>query len=179
MTKKRLNIAQGVARVTLFDAKLRPLAERLVYRNRNNRLRVSIKTHRKAYQPRSKVSITAKTTDAKGNPVAAEEIHVARDIRLAELTGARLHVGHVSAGGSVDLIRRAREAGIQVTAEVTPHHLALTEEMTSGYDTNTKMAPPLRTNKDTLGLRAGLVEGVIDCIAPAHAPHATHEKDVE
>ena len=114
-----------------------------------------------------------------GNPVEAEEIHVARDIRLARLTGARLHVGHVSSGGSVDLIRQAKEDGLSVTAEVTPHHLALTDEITEGFDTSTKMAPPLRTGSDVEKLRAGLVEGVIDCVATDHAPHAVYEKDVE
>jgi len=114
-----------------------------------------------------------------GNPVEAEEIHVARDIRLARLTGARLHVGHVSSGGSVELIRQAKEAGLSVTAEVTPHHLALTDEATEGFDTSTKMAPPLRTGRDVEVLRAALVDGVIDCVATDHAPHATYEKDVE
>ena len=114
-----------------------------------------------------------------GNPVEAEEIHIARDIRLARLTGARLHVGHVSSGGSVDLIRRAKEAGLAVTAEVTPHHLALTDEATGGFDTSTKMAPPLRTASDVETLRRALAEGVIDCVATDHAPHATYEKDVE
>ncbi len=114
-----------------------------------------------------------------GNPVEAEEIMVARDLRLAALTGARLHIAHVSAGGSVQLIREAREAGLAVTAEVTPHHLTLTDEATSGYDTNFKMAPPLRTAEDVAALRAGLVDGVIDAIATDHAPHAEHEKDVE
>lgn len=114
-----------------------------------------------------------------GNPVEAEELHVARDVRLARLTGARLHVGHVSAGGSVDLIREAKEEGLSVTAEVTPHHLSLTDEATSGYDTNTKMSPPLRTRKDVETLRKALVEGVIDCIATDHAPHAEYEKAVE
>jgi len=114
-----------------------------------------------------------------GNPVEAEEIHVARDIRLAKLTGAHLHVGHVSAAGSVDLIRRAREEGLHVTGEVTPHHLYLTDEAVASYDTSTKMAPPLRTGHDASVLRRALAEGVIQCVATDHAPHATHEKDVE
>ena len=114
-----------------------------------------------------------------GNPVAAEEIMVARDIRLVELTGARLHVAHVSAAGSVELIRRARDRGLQVTAEVTPHHLTLTDEAALGYDTSTKMAPPLRSSQDVAALRAALVEGVIDVIATDHAPHASYEKEVE
>jgi dihydroorotase len=114
-----------------------------------------------------------------GNPSTAEVIHVARDILLAELTGAHLHVAHVSTAGAVDLIRQARERGIHVTAEVTPHHLAITDEATLGYDTNTKMAPPLRSAKDVAALRAGLADGTIDAIATDHAPHAVHEKDVE
>jgi dihydroorotase len=114
-----------------------------------------------------------------GNPCAAETVLVARDLLLAELTGAHLHVGHVSTAGAVELIRRARERGVHVTAEVTPHHLALTDEATLGYDTNCKMAPPLRSAADVRACRQGLVEGVIDCIATDHAPHAPHEKDVE
>jgi dihydroorotase len=114
-----------------------------------------------------------------GNPVEAEEILVARDITLARMTGARLHVAHVSSAGAVERIRRAREAGIQVTAEVTPHHLTLTDEATTGFDTNTKMAPPLRGADDVRACRAGLAEGVIDAIATDHAPHAVHEKEVD
>ncbi len=114
-----------------------------------------------------------------GNPSTAEVIHVARDILLAELSGAHLHVAHVSTAGAVDLIRSARERGIHVTAEVTPHHLTLTDEATLGYDTNTKMAPPLRSAKDVAACRAGLADGTIDAIATDHAPHAVHEKDVE
>ena len=114
-----------------------------------------------------------------GNPSVAEDIHVARDLELASLTGARLHVAHVSSAGAVELIRRARAAGIDVTAEVTPHHLALTDEATLGYDTNTKMAPPLRSGKDRAACREGLAAGVIDVIATDHAPHAVHEKEVD
>ncbi len=114
-----------------------------------------------------------------GNPVEAEEIQVARDIRLARLTGARLHVAHVSAGGSVELIRQAKEEGLSVTAEVTPHHLALCDDLVASFDTSTKMAPPLRSGRDAAVLREALAEGVIDCIATDHAPHADYEKDVE
>jgi dihydroorotase len=114
-----------------------------------------------------------------GNPVAAEEIMVARDIRLAELTGAHLHIAHVSSAGSVELIRRARESGIRVTAEVTPHHLTLTDEATMEFDTNTRVAPPLRSAADIEALRVGLAEGVIDVMATDHAPHAVYEKEVE
>ncbi|MAJ61223.1 MAG: dihydroorotase [bacterium TMED88] len=114
-----------------------------------------------------------------GNPIASEEIHVARDIRLARLTGARLHIAHVSSAGSVDLIRQAKESGLSVTAEVTPHHLALTDESITGFDTNNKVAPPLRTRRDAQVLREALAHGVLDCVATDHAPHAEHEKDVE
>jgi dihydroorotase len=114
-----------------------------------------------------------------GNPAVAEAVHVARDLLLAQLTGAHLHIAHVSTALAVDLIRRAREQGIHVTAEVTPHHLTLTDEATLGYDTNAKVAPPLRSSADVLACRKGLVDGVIDAIATDHAPHAVHEKDVE
>ncbi len=114
-----------------------------------------------------------------GNPSEAEDIHVGRDLALARLTGARLHVAHVSSAGAVEQIRRARDAGVQVTAEVTPHHLALTDEATLGFDTNTKMAPPLRSAADVAACRAALAEGVIDAIATDHAPHAVHEKEVD
>jgi len=112
-----------------------------------------------------------------GNPAIAEEVHVSRDIKLAELTGARLHVAHVSTAGGVEEVRRARERGISVTAEVTPHHLTLTDEAALGYDTSTKVAPPLRSAADVAACRAGLVDGSIDAIATDHAPHAQHEKE--
>jgi len=114
-----------------------------------------------------------------GNPAAAEEIMVARDLRLAALTGAHLHIAHVSSGGSVELIRRARDAGLRVTAEVSPHHLFLTDEATCRFDTSTRVAPPLRSEADTEALRQALAEGVIDVIATDHAPHAVYEKEVE
>ena len=112
----------------------------------------------------------------RGIPTAAEEIIVARDLALAKLTGGRLHIAHVSTEGSVDLIRRARKKGIQVTAEVTPHHLTLTEEKVIGYDTNAKVNPPLRTKRDIQSLIQGLKENVIDIIATDHAPHTEADK---
>ena len=115
----------------------------------------------------------------KGIPNAAEDVVVARDISLAELTGARLHVAHVSTRGAVELIRAAKARGVKVTAEATPHHLALTDEAVIGYRTSAKMNPPLRTKEDVEALRAGLKDGTIDCIATDHAPHASIEKDVE
>ncbi|MCR4401770.1 MAG: dihydroorotase [Firmicutes bacterium] len=114
-----------------------------------------------------------------GIPAAAEEIMVARDIILAELTGARLHIAHVSTAGSVELVRRAKERGAAVTCEVTPHHLALTDEAVAGYDTNTKVNPPLRSRRDVEALRAGLLDGTIDAVASDHAPHTREEKEVE
>ena len=112
----------------------------------------------------------------RGMPAEAEEIMVARDLALARLTGARLHIAHVTTEGSVELIRRAKDKGIRVTAEVTPHHLTLTEEMVIGYDTNAKVNPPLRTKKDIQALIQGLKENVIDIIATDHAPHAEVDK---
>jgi dihydroorotase len=113
----------------------------------------------------------------KGIPAAAEEIMVGRDALLAELTGGHAHLCHVSTAGSVELIRRAKERGATVTAEVTPHHLVLTDHACDGYDTNAKMNPPLREAADVAALRAALKDGVIDCVATDHAPHAYDEKD--
>jgi dihydroorotase len=114
-----------------------------------------------------------------GNPAVAEEVLVVRDLILAELTGARLHVAHVSTRGAVAAIRQARDRGVNVTAEVAPHHLTLTDEAVLGYDTNAKVAPPLRSAADVTACREGLVDGTIDAIATDHAPHAVHEKDLE
>ncbi|MDO9108064.1 MAG: dihydroorotase [Coriobacteriia bacterium] len=115
-----------------------------------------------------------------GWPSAAEEIAVARDIALAELTGCRLHLAHLSTAGSVELVRAAKARGTAITAEVTPHHLFLDEDaITRTYDTNLKMNPPLRTAADRDALVAGLMDGTIDCIATDHAPHAPHDKALE
>ena len=115
----------------------------------------------------------------RGIPAEAEEIVVARDIALARLTGARLHVLHVSAARTVELIRRAKAEGVRVTAEVTPHHLVLTDERVRGYDPVFKVAPPLRTQADADALRAGLADGTIDCVATDHAPHPREDKEQE
>lgn len=123
--------------------------------------------------------IVATRLGLKGIPNAAEDVMVARDISLAELTGGRLHVAHVSTRGAVELIRRAKERGVNVTAEATPHHLTLTDEAVAGYRTSAKMNPPLRSKEDVEALRAGLKDGTIDCVATDHAPHASVEKDVE
>lgn len=113
----------------------------------------------------------------KGIPSAAEEIMVARDTMLAGLTGGHVHLCHMSTRGSVELIRRAKEQGIRVTAEVTPHHLALTDRACERYDTHAKMNPPLREAEDVAALRAALKDGVVDCIASDHAPHAYDAKE--
>ncbi|HEU5359192.1 MAG TPA: dihydroorotase, partial [Gemmatimonadales bacterium] len=115
----------------------------------------------------------------KGIPSAAEEIHVARDCILAELTGGHIHLCHMSTRGSVDLIRRAKEKGLHVTAEATPHHFALTHERCEGYDTNAKMNPPLREAEDRAAIRQALKDGTIDVIASDHAPHHYDAKERE
>ncbi|HEY3374327.1 MAG TPA: dihydroorotase [Candidatus Aquicultor sp.] len=115
----------------------------------------------------------------KGIPAAAEEVIIARDILLAELTGGKLHIAHISTAGSVELVRRAKEKGINVTCEATPHHLTLTDENLKEYNTNFKVNPPLRTQADVDALHQGLKDGVIDAIASDHAPHARHEKEME
>jgi dihydroorotase len=115
----------------------------------------------------------------KGMSHIAEEGHVARDIMLAELTGARVHIAHISTAGAVEMIRRAKEKGIQVTCEVTPHHLALTDESVMGFDTNTKMNPPLRAADDRAALIEAVRDKTIDAIATDHAPHHADEKMLE
>jgi dihydroorotase len=115
----------------------------------------------------------------KGIPSAAEEIMVARDIILAELTGGHVHLCHMSTRGSVELIRWAKSKGLRVTAEATPHHFTLTHERCEGYDTNAKMNPPLREAADRDAIRLGLKEGTIDCIASDHAPHHYDAKERE
>lgn len=114
-----------------------------------------------------------------GEPSQSETIMIARDIYLAELTQVRLHVCHVSTAEGVELIRRAKVRGLKVTAEVTPHHLLLTEQIVDGYNTLAKMSPPLRTEADRLALIEGLIDGTIDAIATDHAPHAMIDKEVE
>ena len=112
-------------------------------------------------------------------PAAAEDIIVARDIRLAEMTGTPLHIAHVSTKRAVELVRDAKARGVQVTAEVTPHHFTLTDEAITTFDTNTKVNPPLRSSEDVTAIKEGLADGTIDVIATDHAPHAWEEKDVE
>jgi dihydroorotase len=117
----------------------------------------------------------------KGIPAAAEDVMVVRDLALLELTGGRLHVQHVSTLGAVRAIRDAKKRGLPVTAEATPHHLALTDEdvAASGYSTDLKMNPPLRSAEDVKAVREGLADGTLDAIATDHAPHSAVEKDLE
>jgi dihydroorotase len=115
----------------------------------------------------------------RGAPAAAEDAMVARDILLAELTGAHVHIAHLSTAGGVRLVRDAKTRGVRVTTEVTPHHLVLTDEAVRGYDPNTKMNPPLRTRRDVDALVEALADGTIDCVATDHAPHAQSEKEGE
>ena len=115
----------------------------------------------------------------RGWPHAAEDIIVARNIILSSYSGAHIHMQHISSAMSVELMRRAKKDGINVTAEATPHHIALTEEALATYDTNFKMNPPLRTEHDRKAIIAGLKDGALDCIGTDHAPHAPDEKDRE
>lgn len=112
----------------------------------------------------------------RGIPNAAEDIMVARDIALAELTGARVHICHVSTAGAVRMVREAKQRGVKVTAETCPHYFMLTDEAVRGYNTMAKMNPPLRTAEDVAAVKAALKDGTIDAIATDHAPHAEDEK---
>jgi dihydroorotase len=116
------------------------------------------------------------TLGLKGIPPEAEEIMIFRDILLAELTGGRLHIAHVSTEGSVNLIRNAKNRGMNVTAETCPHYFSLTEDAVQGYNTNAKVNPPLRTLRDIAAIKEGLKDGTIDVIATDHAPHHRDEK---
>ena len=115
----------------------------------------------------------------RGLPAASEEICVLRDIALARLTGARLHIAHISTAEAVDAVRRAKAEGIRITCEVTPHHLALTDEAVRTFDANFKVAPPLRSQRHVDALKEGIANGTIDAIATDHAPHPAHAKDRE
>ncbi|MFN3871991.1 MAG: dihydroorotase [Ignavibacterium sp.] len=112
-------------------------------------------------------------------PNVAEDLVVMRDILLAEYTGGRVHIAHISSANAVNMVREAKKKGIKVTAEVTPHHFTLTDDAVKTYDTNTKMNPPLRTRKDVDAIIEGLKDGTIDCIASDHAPHSVEEKEME
>lgn len=119
------------------------------------------------------------TLGLKGMPAIAEVIAVATDIELAKLTGAKLHVTHLSTKGALEKIKQAKQDGLAVTCDVTPHHLALTEEAVKDYDTNFKMNPPLRTEEDRKAMIEGIKDGTVDAIATDHAPHQIEEKDSE
>jgi dihydroorotase len=114
-----------------------------------------------------------------GWPAAAEESIIKRDAELAEATGSRLHICHLTTAGAVEVVRWAKKRGISITAEVTPHHLMLTEELVRGYDPVFKVNPPLRTMEDTLALRAAVLDGTIDVIGTDHAPHSAEKKECE
>jgi dihydroorotase len=114
-----------------------------------------------------------------GIPSITEEIMVARDLKLAEFTGGKIHIAHVSTQGSVNLIGEAKKREIKVTCEATPHHFTLTDDAVKTFDTNAKVNPPLRTTKDVEAIKKGLGDGTIDCIATDHAPHSVEEKEVE
>lgn len=115
----------------------------------------------------------------KGRPTVAEDIAVARDVLLAEYTGGRVHIAHISSARAVELVRDAKKRGVKVTAEVTPQHLTMTEDLVNPADASTKINPPLRTQKDCDACLAGLLDGTIDAIVTDHSPHAPEEKDRE
>jgi dihydroorotase len=115
----------------------------------------------------------------RGIPAASETVMVARNIVLAEMTGARFHVAHLSTAGSVELVRQAKKKGLKVTAETAPHYWSLSDKSIKNYNANFKMNPPLRSEEDVAAIRKGIKEGVIDCIATDHAPHASTEKQCE
>ncbi len=123
-------------------------------------------------------SYTSTLLGMKGDPVVAETVIVARDIELVHFLNTRIHLQHISAARSVELIRWAKSQGIQVTAEATPHHFTLTDEAVKSFNPNTKVNPPLRTAADVAALRQGLKDGTIDCIATDHAPHTVEDKEV-
>jgi len=123
--------------------------------------------------------LVSTTLGLRGIPAEAESSLVARDIALAELTGGWVHVAHLSSARSVELIRDAKRRGLRITCEVTPHHLALTDEAVGEFNTHAKVNPPLRTEADRLALIEGLRDGTIDCIATDHAPHTDWEKDAD
>jgi dihydroorotase len=114
-----------------------------------------------------------------GNPDISESVMVYRDLEIADYSGGRIHIPHVSTKRSVGLIRQYKQKGIDVTAEVTPHHIGLTEKKLTEYDTRSKVAPPLRTDSDREALIEGLIDGTIDCIATDHAPHTIEEKEMD
>jgi dihydroorotase len=124
-------------------------------------------------------SYTSTLLGLPGIPNVAEDLIVVRDIMMAEFTGAKIHIAHISSKNAVDLVRQAKKKGIQVTAEVAPHHFCLTDDLLKTFDTNYKMNPPLRTQADVDAMIEALQDGTIDCIASDHAPHSIEEKEME
>jgi dihydroorotase len=124
-------------------------------------------------------SFTSTLLGLQGIPNVAEDLIVMRDIMMAEFTGAKVHIAHISSKNAVDLVRQAKKKGIRVTAEVAPHHFSLTDDLLKSFDTNYKMNPPLRTQEDVDAMIEGLKDGTIDCIASDHAPHSIEEKEME
>ncbi len=125
-------------------------------------------------------SFEATRLGLKGRPAVGEEIAVLRDVKLCQFVGSKLHIAHVSTAGAVDAIRQAKKQGVNVTAEATPHHFILTDDMIGQkFDTNLRVNPPIRSKQDVEAIIEGLVDGTIDCIASDHAPHSEEEKDVE
>lgn len=180
------SMAASVARVRMFSDDGRCVADPLVMRRAleyGTALDAVIAQH--AEEPRLTAGAQAhegeraSSLGLAGWPAVAEESIVARDCLLAEQVGGRVHICHVSSAGTVDVLRWAKARGVNVTAEVAPHHLLLTDERLSGYDPVNKVNPPLRTDADVEALRAGLAEGVIDCVATDHAPHPVQDKDCE
>jgi dihydroorotase len=179
-------MAKSMAGVRVFSDDGRCVADPLIMRRAleySTSLGVVIAQH--AEEPRLTVGAQAHEGERAsrlgyaGWPASAEESIVARDCLLAQHAGARLHVCHVSTAGTADVLRWAKDRGTRVSAEVTPHHLLLTDERLSTYDPVNKVNPPLRTGSDALRLRTALAEGVIDCVATDHAPHTVQDKDCE
>ncbi|GDY28870.1 dihydroorotase [Gandjariella thermophila] len=179
-------MARSSARVRVFSDDGQCVADPLIMRRAleyTKALDAVVAQH--AEEPRLTVGAqahegeTAARLGLTGWPAAAEEAVVARDCLLAEQVGARLHVCHVSTAGTADVLRWAKRRGVRVSAEVTPHHLLLTDERLTSYDPVNKVNPPLRTERDVTALRRALAEGVLDCVATDHAPHAPQDKDCE
>lgn len=179
-------MAESIARVRIFSDDGNCVADPLIMR----RALEYVKTYdgiiaQHAQEPRLTVNsqmnegIVSAKIGLTGWPAVAEEAIIARDILLTDHVQSRLHICHVTTAGGVELVRWAKQRGIQVTAEVTPHHLLLTDELVENYDPIYKVNPPLRTEKDVMALREGLAEGVIDIVATDHAPHSAEHKDCE
>ena len=179
-------MADSIARVRIFSDDGKCVADPLIMRRALEYVKTFngvIAQH--AQEPR--LTINAQMNEGSvsariglpGWPAIAEEAIIARDILLAEHVQSRLHICHLTTAGGVELVRWAKQRGIQVTAEVTPHHLLLTDELVENYDPIYKVNPPLRTQKDVMALREGLAEGIIDIVATDHAPHPAEDKDCE